>query len=71
MKRIEILKTFLHGQQKFHAGEVRYVDEANAGYFCGLGWAKADDGQTAAPSVAPVTLVVQNGTLGIASPEVK
>ncbi len=70
MNRIEITQTFKHGGQTFHAGEIRFVSPEDAGYFCGLGWAKAGDVPTAAPNAAPVTLEVHKGTIGIASPEV-
>jgi hypothetical protein len=73
MKRIEILQTFKHGGQTFHAGEVRLVSPEDAGYFCGLGWAKAEGIATGTPDTSEKTLEVQNVTFGHAaqSPGVK
>lgn len=40
MKRIEVLTNFKHGSASYWQGEVRHVSPEDAGYFCGLGWAK-------------------------------
>lgn len=64
MTRIEVIQTFKHGGQTFHAGEVRLVSPEDAGYFCGLGWAKSDGLATGSPDTSPKTLEVQNGKHG-------
>lgn len=61
MKKIEVLQKFRHDSATFHAGEIRYVSEAEAGYFCGLGWARASDIPTGTPDLSEKTLEVQNG----------
>ncbi len=64
MKRIEIVQTFKHGGQIFHAGEVRMVTPEDCGYFCGLGWAKAEDVATGTPDTSPKTLEVHGSKIG-------
>lgn len=71
MKRIEVLQTFKHGGQIFHAGEVRLVTPEDAGYFCGLGWAKAEGLATGTVDTSEKTLNVHNSTIGHSAPEVK
>ena len=69
MKLIEILSLFRDGTDTYHVGEVRMVSEEKAGYFCGLGWAKADGLTTGSPDTSEKTLEVQNSTIGHAAPE--
>jgi len=64
MKRIEVLQTFKHDGQTFHASEVRLVSPEDADYFCGLGWAKAEGLSTGPPDTSEKTLEVQNSALG-------
>jgi hypothetical protein len=63
MKTIEIVQTFKHGGQTFYQGERRVVSEGDAGYFCGLAWAKdlAGETPTGEPDLSPKKLIVQNG----------
>jgi len=65
-----ILKTFLDGSVKFHAGELRFVaDEEAAMRFLGRNWAS----KAAAPAVdaapakkgEPVSLDIHKSTLGV------
>lgn len=44
--RIEALETFLHGRERFTAGDIRTVDDELGAYFCKAGWAKDLDGNT-------------------------
>jgi len=73
MKRIEMLTTVKEPDGTFLKGEIRLVTPERAGYFCGLGWAKDLGGElaTATPDTSPVTLDVQNGTLGHSAPNVE
>jgi hypothetical protein len=64
MKRIEVIQTFKHDSQTFHAGEIRVVTPEAAGYFCGLGWAKADGLTTGAADTSEKTLDVQKSYIG-------
>jgi hypothetical protein len=70
MKRIEVIQTFSHAGQMFHEGEVRLVTPEDAGYFCGLGWAKSSDHVTGALDLTPKTLEVQSGAIGHAATDV-
>jgi hypothetical protein len=70
MKRIEILQTIKHDGQVFHAGEVRMTSPELAGYFCGLGWAKADGLVTGNPDTSEKTLEVQKSHIGHAAPQI-
>jgi hypothetical protein len=70
MKKIEVIQRFKHGGQTFHPGEVRLVTPEDAGYFCGLGWAKAEGIATGEPDTSPKTLEVHNSTNGVKSPKV-
>ena len=70
MKKIEVLTRFKHAGQTFYAGELRFVTPEEAGYFCGLGWAKADGIRSGTPDTSPKTLEVHNSTLGVKSPTV-
>lgn len=70
MKRIEILQRFKHGGQTFYPGELRFVTPEDAGYFCGLGWAKADGIVTGELDTTPKSLEVHHSTLGVKSPKV-
>lgn len=64
MVRIEIVQRFKHGGQTFYAGEVRQVSREDAGYFCGLGWAKAEGVATGEPDTSPKVLDVHNAKIG-------
>lgn len=64
MKRIEVLQTFKHGGQTFHAGEIRMVSPEDAGYFCGLGWAKAEGLATGVADTSEKTLDVHKSYIG-------
>lgn len=67
MKVIHVLQLFKHGGQTYYAGEVRHVSPEDAGYFCGLGWAKSDGHETGEPDLTPKTLEVQPGQHGHAA----
>lgn len=64
MTRIEVIQTFKHGGQTYHAGEVRLVSPEDAGYFCGLGWAKAEGLAAGTPDTSPKTLEVHSSSIG-------
>lgn len=55
--RIECTTTFLHGADRFEAGDVRTVPDELGAYFVQQGWAKGGE-----PVVGDVTLDVQDGT---------
>lgn len=63
MKRIEMLTDVKDPSGLFRKGEIRVVEPEQAGYFCGLGWAKDLGGElaTGTPDTSPKTLEVQNG----------
>lgn len=67
---LSVLKTFLEGRDKFHAGEVRCIDDEDAAMrFIGRGWAKRIEAPEVA-AVAPkggeaVSLEVHKSTLGM------
>jgi hypothetical protein len=42
MKFIKPLTNFSHGGVRYYEGERRCVTPEDAGYFCGVGWAKDD-----------------------------
>lgn len=67
MNRIEVLQTFRHNGQTFYAGEIRVVTAEEAGYFCGLGWAKAGGHATGTPDTSPKTLDVHKSNIGQAA----
>ena len=70
MTKIEVLQKFKHAGQVFYPGESRFVTPEDAGFFCGLGWARADGLVTGQPDTAPKTLEVHNSTLGQAATDV-
>ena len=58
------LHDFQDAGQQFYAGERRSVTAEQAGYYCGVGWAKdASDGSlpTGSPDLSEKTLEVQSG----------
>lgn len=62
MQKIEVVKLFKHDGQTYYPGEVRMVSPQDAGYFCGVGWAKSAEHETGASEPSDVTLEVQNAT---------
>jgi hypothetical protein len=56
--RIECTTTFLHGSDRFEAGDIRTVPDELGAYFVTQGWAKGDG---AVPAPGDVTLDIQNG----------
>lgn len=58
--RIECTTTFLHGADRFEAGDVRTVPDELGAYFVAQGWAKGE-GAVAAP--ANVALDIHDSTL--------
>jgi hypothetical protein len=60
--RIECTTTFLHGTDRFEAGDVRTVSDELGAYFVAQGWAKGD---VAVAAPAEVSLDVQNSTIGV------
>lgn len=63
--RIECTTTFLHGRDRYEAGDVRTVPDAQGALFVGLGWAKDVSGevQTTPADSGPVTLDTQSTNL--------
>lgn len=61
--RITCTTTFLHGRDRFEAGDVRTVSDDDARYFIGNGWA-AEVGAEAAPAadLPPTSLDIQSAT---------
>jgi hypothetical protein len=63
MVRIEILMDF-KDDGPYYKDEIRRVTREKAGYFCGLGWARAlDDAEikTGTPDTTPKKLTVPDG----------
>lgn len=64
--RIKCLTTFLEGRDRFEAGDVRTVPDADAARFIAAGWAAdAADAVTAddqATTAGPVTLDINPGS---------
>lgn len=64
--RIKCLTTFLEGRDRFEAGDVRTVPDADAARFIAAGWAAAADDamHPGAPDAAagPVTLDINPGS---------
>jgi len=69
--KITATTSFLHGRDRYEEGEEYEVDTALAGYFLGNGWATSDS-RAARPLVADaeVSLDIQDGQIGVSSPEV-
>lgn len=69
MKRIEILTRFKHGTGSYYPGEVRVVEESDAGLFCGNGWARDISGDIPTGSATPadVKLSIDHGVIGQAA----
>lgn len=63
MNRIEMLTDVKDPSGLYRKGEIRVVEPEQAGYFCGLGWARDLGGQlaTADADTSPKTLEVQDG----------
>ena len=61
--RIHCTTTFLHGRDRFEAGDVRTVSDDDARYFIGNGWA-TEVGDAAAPvaDLPPISLDIQSAT---------
>lgn len=64
MKRIDVLQTFRHAGQTYYAGEVRLVEDGDAGHFCGAGWARAAGIESGTPDTSPKSLDVQSSAIG-------
>ena len=66
--RIKCLTTFLEGRDRFEAGDVRTVPDADAARFIAAGWAAdaADADFPGAPTTAEgaVTLDIHSSTIG-------
>lgn len=63
--KIECKTTFLHGRDRYEAGDIRTVDDELGRYFIKNGWATAP-GEAALPQLSgEVTLDVQNGRIGV------
>lgn len=60
--RIHCTTTFLHGRDRFEAGDTRTVSDEDASYFIGNGWATEICGEAAAPAAGDVTLDIKNAT---------
>lgn len=60
--KIEVLKTFLDGRNRFEPGEVRIVPDNLGTYFCNNGWAQdvAREVATGDPTPASVELDIQS-----------
>ena len=54
--RIECITTFLHGADRFEAGDMRTVPDDLGAYFVAQGWAKGGE-----PVIGDVVLDVQDG----------
>ncbi len=67
--KIEALSTFLDGRDRFEAGDIRTVPDADGARFCAAGWAKDISGTTATGDSASgsTDLAVDNSTLGTSS----
>lgn len=64
--KIEILTTFLDGKDRFEAGDIRTVPDADGLRFVGNGWAKDVAGgvATAAAPAGDTTLAIDNSVIG-------
>lgn len=61
--RIHCTTTFLHGRDRFEAGDVRTVSDDDARYFIGNGWATEVGGEAApAADLPPISLDIQSAT---------
>ena len=61
--KIEVLKLFLHGRDRFEAGDIRTVSDEDGAYFVKNGWAKPAGTPTpASPSPAAVKLDIKSAT---------
>lgn len=60
MVKVRVLSNFKHGGQSYYKDEIRILSEADAGYFCGVGWASADGFETGKPSLEDVKLDVHS-----------
>jgi hypothetical protein len=61
--RISCTTTYLHGRDRFEAGDVRTVSDDDARYFIGNGWAAEVGGEAAAATdLPPIALDIQNAT---------
>lgn len=60
---IDVLHSFKHDGNQFHAGEFRKVSDEDGVIFCKAGWARDISGNTATGSLdtSPQTLDVQDG----------
>ena len=61
MRFILILMDFSHAGVQYYKDEVVKVSDTDAGYFCGVGWARdlKDEYPTGVPDLGDVTLAVQ------------
>jgi len=59
--RITCTTTFLHGRDRFEAGDVRAVSDEDGRYFIANGWASEPGGEPATDAAASdTTLTVKN-----------
>lgn len=60
--KIEVIKTFLDGRNRFEPGEVRQVPDDLGAYFCANGWSRDLAGEVATgdPGSAPVELDIDD-----------
>lgn len=67
--KIEALSTFLDGRDRFEAGDIRSVPDADGSRFCAAGWAKDISRSVATGDAASgaTDLAVDNSTLGTSS----
>lgn len=56
--RIQCTTTFLHGRDRFEAGDVRNVSDEDARYFIGQQWAVPAAGDAQATAAAPAAPAV-------------
>lgn len=66
--RIECITTFLHGRERFEAGDIFTVSDDLGGYFVKNGWAKQVGTEQPAPvPQAPVDLQINSSNHGQAA----
>jgi len=67
--KIQALTTFLDGRDRFEAGDIRTVPDADGARFCANGWAADVTGQTATGTAAAGTadLNIHTSKLGVTS----
>ena len=62
--RVECIATFLHGTDRFEAGDVRTVPDELGAYFVAQGWAKLEGNAATAPAQGDVTLDIHDSHQG-------